>query len=572
MRFHKPWRRAWSGIACVLTLCVVSCIKKPPLQRSREYLTISTEQHAAWVRNFNPLLPVNTARWSATGAIYEPLFIYNRQAGAFVPWLGLEYRYEDASHSSLIVKLRPGIQWSDGKPLSPHDVAFTFNLIKRFPAADLNGIGTFIERTEVVSADAVRFVYKKSYAPGFSYIAHQPIIPEHIWAQIKDPIGFANENPIGTGPFTEVSLFQPQVYQLDRNPYYWQPGKPAVKGLRFPAYPSNEQVMLALLKGQLDIAANFIPAIDRIFVAKDPEHNKYWFPLIGSMVFLYFNTTEAPFQDAAVRKALSQAIDREKIVKIAMFNYSTPGHPSGLSDGFAKWRLPGEQPEGYWTGFDPAAAERTLDSLGFKKDAKGIRRLPSGEKWTFDVNVVSGWSDWVRAAMIIVKSFNAIGVDAKMKTMDFAAWFEKTQRGEFTASIGWSLDTTDPFLYYRWLMSKETVLPIGQMSAGNWHRYSDPKADQLLAELSQTFDEAKQKELVGALQKVFMASAPALPLFPNPAWGEAYTGVFEGFPTREDPYAVLSPNYIPEILQVLTRVKPTQAVSMKDARSEAQGG
>ncbi len=542
-----------------------------PIDQS-PYLTVCSEMQASWVRNFNPFLPVNTSRWSATAAIYEPLFIYNRLTGEFVPWLGLEQRYEDDRHLALLVKIRSGVLWSDGKVFTPKDVAFTFNLLKKFPATDLYGIGTFLDHVEVASPDTVRFVYKKPYAPGFSYLAHQPIVPEHIWSLVKDPVAFANENPVGTGPFTQVSLFQPQVYQMDRNPNYWQPGKPAVKGLRFPAFPSNEQVMLALLKGQLDLAGNFVPAIDRIYVAKDPEHNKYWHPLIGSMVNLYLNTTEAPFNDAAVRKALSQAIDREKIVKIAMFNHSVPGHPTGLSDSFAKWRLQGDLPEGAWAHYDPQAAEKALDALGFKKGPDGKRRLPSGEKWTFDVNVVSGWSDWVRAAMIIVKSFHALGIDAKMKTMDFAAWYDKIQRGEFNSSIAWSLDTTDPFLYYRWLMSKETVLPVGQMSANNWHRFSDPEADRLLTDLGQTFDEERQKVLVQDLQRVFMDRAPVIPLFPNPSWGEAHTARFVGFPSKDNPYAALTPNYIPEVLQVLTTIEPRVKVAQKSQQPVERGG
>lgn len=536
------------------------------------YLTVCSEMQASWVRNFNPFLPVNTSRWTATAAIYEPLFIYNRITGEFVPWLGLEQRYEDNRHLALLVKIRSGVLWSDGTAFTPKDVAYTFNSLKKFPATDLYGIGTFLDRVEVASSDTVRFVFKKPYSPGFSYLAHQPIVPEHIWSKVEDPVAFANENPVGTGPFTQVSLFQPQVYQLDKNPTYWQPGKPAVKGLRFPAFPSNEQVMLALLKGQLDLAGNFVPAIDRIYVAKDPEHKSYWHPLIGSMVNLYLNTTEVPFNDVAVRKALSQAIDRQKIVKIAMLNHSVPGHPTGLSDSFAQWRLPADSPEGAWALYDPKAAAERLDALGFQKGADGKRRLPSGEKWTFDINVVSGWSDWVRAAMIIVKSFHALGIDAKMKTLDFAAFYDKIQRGEFSASIAWSLDTTDPFLYYRWLMSKETVLPVGQMSANNWHRFSDLEADRLLAELGQTFDKKEQLVLVQALQRIFMNRAPVIPLFPNPAWGEAYTGKFIGFPSQKNPYAALTPNYIPEVLQVLTTVEPRVKMAQKIEQREQPGG
>ena len=113
---------------------------------------------------------------------------------------------------------------------------------------------------------------------------------------------------------------------------------------------------------------------------------------------------------------------------------------------------------------------------------------------------------------------------------------------------------------------------MGQMSASNWHRFADSEADRLLAELGQTFDEERQKVLVQDLQRVFMNRAPVIPLFPNPAWGEAYTGKFVGFPSKDNPYAVLTPNYIPEVLQVLTTVEPRVKVAQKSQQPEQRGG
>ena len=119
---------------------------------------------------------------------------------------------------------------------------------------------------------------------------------------------FTDPNPIGTGPFTEITLFTNQVWELGKNPNYWQKGKPKIEKLRFPAFLSNEQATLALIKGEVDWSGNFIPAIDRIFVSKDPAHNSYWFPKSGGSIFLYLNTTKAPFDNIDFRKAVSMAI------------------------------------------------------------------------------------------------------------------------------------------------------------------------------------------------------------------------------------------------------------------------
>lgn len=559
-----PWdsARGCGAIWFCLLLLMISCQPGKKVSPPREHMVLSTEQSASWIRNFNPLSAAAGARWATIAAIYEPLMIYNRMEGRLVPWLALAADFEDPAHRQLKVTLRPGVQWSDGQAFTAKDVAFTFHLLKKFSALDNNGLWGFLESIEVIGDTQLRFHFQKTFAPGLLFILQQPLVAEHSWKDVKDPVSFANETPVATGPYTEVTIFENQVYELGRNPYYWQKDKATVKALRFPAFASNEQVMLNLLQGNIDLAANFVPAVDRVYVKKDPEHNRYWFPLVGSMVFLYLNTTQAPYDQAEVRRAISMAIDRKKIVKVAMFNYSEPGHASGMTQAFARWRLPADQPGSDWVTFQPEKAEAALDQLGLKKDKKGVRRLPNGEVWSLDINVVSGWSDWVRAAQIISKNLRSIGIDARLRTYDFGAWFSQLQRGEFQGAIAWSTDTVEPYEFYRWLMSEKTKLPIGTPAASNWHRFGDSESEAHLEKLAATFDETEKRRLVEALQVHFMQNAPAIPLFPNPAWGTAHTRHFENFPSPENPYAVLSPNYRPEILQVLTEIKPAARTTM----------
>jgi peptide/nickel transport system substrate-binding protein len=85
------------------------------------------------------------------------------------------------------------------------------------------------------------------------------------------------------------------------------------------AYPSNDQANLALVEGEIDWAGNFVPAIERTFVARDRAHHGYWYPPTGSTVFVYPNTQRAPLDDVRVRKALSLAIDRRRVVDIGLY-------------------------------------------------------------------------------------------------------------------------------------------------------------------------------------------------------------------------------------------------------------
>jgi peptide/nickel transport system substrate-binding protein len=419
-------------------------------------------------------------------------------------------------------------------------------------------VWSFLDRVEAVSDSIVDFRFQRVFIPGADEVGAQQIVPQHTWKDVKDPITFANENPVATGPFTEIRTFQNQVYEVGRNPNYWQKGKPMIDALRFPAYPSNDRANMAMVFDEADWAGNFVPAIDRVYVSRAPKSHGYWFPPVGSMVFLYANTKRAPFDDARVRKALSMAIDRDLMLDVALFHYSRAADATALSDSYSPWRDSTAIREGDWVHHDLARASAMLDSAGYKKGPDGKRLLKNGTPWKYDVLVVSGWSDWVRAAQVIVRGLRELGIDANVRTFDFSAWFQRVQEGDFDLSLGWSFDGPTPYTFYRWLMSSSTVKPKGQASMGNWQRYGSDAADRALTAFERSSDPAEQKRLVSEMQHVFVEQAPAIPLYPGPSWAEYNKGRFDGFPSAKDPYADASPNKYDrgEVLLVLTNLRP----------------
>lgn len=540
-------------VALVATLGTMACrgegYEPPP-----GVLSVSVEQTSAWVRNFNPLAP-GQPRWPTQAGVYEPMMIYNTLTSEWVPWLATGYAWS-ADGRSLTMTIRDGVRWSDGEPFDADDVRFTFELLRTYPVLDQRSVWSFLAGVRVVDdGRAVQFDFERVYVPGLGDVAQQAIVAEHVWSQVDDPMTFTNPEPVGTGPFTEVVRFQNQVYELGRNPHYWQPGRPQVERLRFLAYPSNDQANMALVEGAVDWAGNFVPAVERTWRARDPEHNHFWFPLLGSTVFLYANTTRPPFDDANVRRALSLAINRERVVEIAMYGYTEPAHPSGLNDAYGSWRheVPAADD---WVRYDPDEARRLLDEAGWRPGPDGVRVGPSGERMTYRIDVVSGWTDWVRAGQVIARDLEAIGVDATLHPSEFGAWFADLQRGQFDLAISWSQDGATPYGLFKWLMSPRSVAPIGEASAANWHRFGDPQLEPLLEAFETTVDEAEQRALAAQMQDRFVATAPAIPLFANPMWAEYSTARFEGFPTPDDPYAKPSPNAVPECLLVMTRLRP----------------
>ena len=264
------------------------------------------------------------------------------------------------------------------------------------------------------------------------------------------------------------------------------------------------------------------------------------------------NGTRAPLDRVEVRRALSLAIDRELVVEVAMYGYVSPAHPTGLPDGLADWRI---APEDHAVRYDPAEAERILDDAGFRRGADGWRVDAEGRPLRVEITAPAGWSDWVRAAQVIAKNLQSVGVDARLRTFDFSAWFEKMLRGDFDLARGWTEEGPTPYTLYRGMMSAREVKPVGEAASRNWHRVGMDRVDALLAEMEGTADPQIQRRAAAELQRIFTREMPAIPLFPSPSWGEYSTRRFVGWPTADNPYARLSPNHPPESLLVLTRLE-----------------
>jgi peptide/nickel transport system substrate-binding protein len=549
--------RSAARLAAVLSGLTIAACARERSPAPKGVLVISQEQQASWVRNFNPLTTATAARWPTLAGIYEPLFVFNSVRAEYVPWLAVANEWRE-QNLVLRVTTRDSVLWSDGQPFTARDVAFTFDLLRRHRALDRRGDWGFLSDVRAVDEHTVDFRFQRVFIPGFDELAAQQIVPEHIWSRIADPVAFPNENPVATGPFTEVRVFQNQVYELGRNPRYWQPGRPRLQALRFPAYPSNDRANMALVFDEVDWAGNFVPAIERVFVRRQPQNHRYWFPLTGSTIFLYANTTHAPFDNVRVRKALSLGIDRDLLVDVALYHYSLPADATGLSDAYTAWRNPEISARSDWAHHDVARANALLDESGYHRGADGIRRLPDGTPWRYEILTVSGWSDWVRASQVIARGLSALGIQASVRTYDFSAWFQRVQEGNFDLSLGWSFEGPTPYSFYRWLMASATVSPVGVSSMGNWHRYGSHSADQALVAFEREPDPKAQRRLSDELQRIFVEEAPAIPLYPNPSWAEYNISRIEGFPSQEHPYADPSPNKFDrgECLLVLTSLTP----------------
>jgi ABC-type dipeptide transport system, periplasmic component len=523
-----------------------------------KFLTINFEQVSTWVRNFNPFSA--SALGSTSTAIYEPMMIYNKATGKLVPWLATDYKWSD-DNKTLTFTIRKNVKWSDGQAFTAKDVLYTFDLIKTNTA--LTGTSSSIMQEYIDSVAApddytVVFKFNTVYTPALYDMANQIIVPEHIWKDVKDPLTFTNDNPVATGPFTQVTKFENQIYVLERNPYYWQPGKPAFQGIRYPAYADNDAANLALVNGEIDWAGNFVPDIDKTYVSKSPDNYHYYF-VGGDGVSLMINTTLKPFDNPDVRKAISMGINRALVVQTAEYNYIPAADATGLGDTYSPWKDPAAIAAGTWVKYDVDKANAMLDAAGLKRGSDGVRLDQDGKPMKYQLIVPSGWTDWISAAQIICQNMVDLGITLNLQTPEETSWTDTVTKGQFEWTLAYASGGPTPYNFYRGQMSKLTIRPVGENANDNWGRFDDPVVDTLLEQFAQTSDLSAQKEIMNKVEAQFGIDAPVLPLFPGPDWYEYSTKHFTGFPTKENPYAPGVPYaYAPynATLIVLTTITP----------------
>lgn len=502
-------------------------------------LTANIEPATTWVRNFNPFNQTS-ARQSTLDFIYEPLVVFNRFDGNKPVFrLAESFKLSD-DLKSIEFKLRPNLKWSDGKPLTATDVKFTYDYLKKFPALDFVSIWTFITGVEAVDAETVRFTLANPSSLAAEQLAQLPIVPEHVWKDIAEPVTYANEAPVGSGPLTEIPRFTGQTYDQCRNPHYWDAATLKVDCVRFPQLADNNQILTATASGTLDWGVSFIPDIENVYVAKDPEHFHFWYSPSSMVAFLFNQETanennRKAFNDVKFRRAASMALDRGTMVDVAGYGYPTLNEdPAGMGELYKSWADQSVAADfGKYGKYDADAAKALLDEAGYAdKDGDGFRDNPDGSKISFSIIVPSSWTDWIDTVTIAVEGLQAVGLDAKIETPEEAVWTGNLINGTFDAAINSLPASASPYYPYKRAFSASDKGKTRFTS----QRWFNPDVEALLTEFTQTADPAKQKEAMNKAQRIVAENMPMIPVFNNPNWYQYNTKRFKGWATAENPF------------------------------------
>lgn len=554
-------RRLFAGTAFLALSTAAGLTVQPTPASAEAVLSMHIEEQTSWVQNFNPL-DLGGRRQSTMDFIYEPLVIFNDYDGGKPIWrLATAYKFSD-DLKSITYTLRDGVKWSDGKPLTSADMKFTLEMMLKNPAVDTVGVGETVASVEAPSPTEVKINLKAVDTHFPETLADFPVVPEHIWKDVKDPLAFKNEKPVGSGPMTEVRRFTPQVYEQCRNPNYWDAANLKVDCLKLPQISGNDQMLALLPEGKMDWIGSFIPQIDKTYVALDEKNNGYWQPPAETVAFqMNFKTKNAgnaeAFADINFRHAFSLAMDRASMVDIAGFGYPVVNlHASGLPPRFESWRNKAAEGDlDVWMAYDVDKANKVLDDAGYKKGADGFRTTPKGQPIAFSIAVPNGWTDWIDAVQIGVEGLRKIGVNASVATPEYEQWQKQILDGTLDAVMNSRADGPTPFRGYYQSLST----PFAGRITSAPSRYSNPELDKAFDAYRKATTDEERHKLFDQVQLIVAKEFPVVPVFNGPTWFQYSTKRFTGWVTKDEP--VMNPedhdNNRLRLVHLL-RLKPVQ--------------
>jgi peptide/nickel transport system substrate-binding protein len=506
--------------------------------------------------NHNPLLTSSAgASLGYRYMIYEPLVMTSQTAPdrEGKPWLATKWEWSE-NYRKLVLTIRDGVTWSDGKPMTAKDVAFTFELLKKTKALNINAIPWGEVTTE---GSTVTLTFANSQFVNQTKILNQLVVPEHQWSTMADPATDPVKQPVGTGPYTMKS-FTPQTITLSARDGYWQEA-PQVKELRYTSYNDNNAQTTALANGSVEWSFVFIPNYQAVYTSKDPANHKLWFPPTLAIHGLFLNTELKPFDNPALRRAMSMVINREDIFQQGEAGYFYPkvdnvtGIPTPAGDTFIADKYKGKT-----ITVDVEGAKKELTGAGFRYDGDKLLD-PTGKPVAITLSNPSGWSDYITDLEIIKDNLSTIGIAATVDKANQDAWTTSMDTGQFQASLHWTNSGATPYDIYQSVMDGALYKPVGTPGVnGNYGRFKNDEATKALETYANADGDAARKTAMDTLQDVMVEQMPVIPLMAANAGAEYNTKNWVGWPSAEDPYADAQPTLV-NALDIVLHLKPAGA-------------
>ena len=463
------------------------------------------------IDSLNPFVAFQTDAYTTFEYIYPTLVQYNTKV-QLAPEFATSWQMSGGGKVWTFHTVA-GAKWSDGKPLTAADAAWTFSTILKFQnTATANSAGYVAHMVSATAPDANTLVltYKQPVANVLSQIQQVQILPEHIWAKYaagngKGLTSFANNAPIVSGgPFILKKYTPKQAALFERNPTYFGP-KPHIQGLALEFYSNDDAMVTALKTNQLDgleiIPTTSVAALKKAgFAVSETPGDE----------FDDFIINDNPAQEAShrelmnplLRQAFDYAINRTQIVSTSLLGYGKPGSTI-IPPVTGAWSDSAIKP----VPFDLAKANQLLDQAGYKMGANGLR-IANGHPMKYTVIMPSDITDTygARSFAIIQAAFKQIGVQLTPTDLDNSAAYSAITANNYKnfeiSMWDWYPETDPDFML--------SVLTCGSWNVWNDTGYCSKAYDNLYSQQSAAVTTAQRVQIVDQMQEMINKASPYL--------------------------------------------------------------
>ncbi|MET0136709.1 MAG: ABC transporter substrate-binding protein, partial [Kibdelosporangium sp.] len=388
-------------------------------------------------------------------------------------------------------EIRSGLTWSDGKPLTAKDVAFTLNATKRDkPAGTIYGqLANFASAT-AVSDTRVEIKLTQpdaSVIPEIGFWGN--VVPQHVFEPAGSVAKFANDGSAGgwvsAGPYVLKSVQRGQSYTLERVENYplVPGGKPKPSKIVYRVYPDVNTEILALKNGDVDVIANALPPAQVKELQGTQGIKVAEVPGLG-YAHMTYNMRQPDLAKKDVRLALAHAVDYEAIRKVVLQGQAVSTGSSQLmpvlKDFYDKSITEYE--------FDPDQSRRLLTQAGYQADGSGKFPLKFRMIYSLQDPVTAQWATLVRDGAA------KAGVTVELQGIERNTYLAMTNKGDFDIYAGNFAIMDDP----------ATNMSLAYLPGGaiNYTYMDDPALNTLINRARVTFEQDKQIPIMREAAKI----------------------------------------------------------------------
>jgi peptide/nickel transport system substrate-binding protein len=445
-------------------------------------------------RRLNPIIANDSASGTINDQVFSGLVKYDKD----IKLIGdLAERWDVSPDGRTITfHLRKGVQWHDGAPFTADDCLFTYQRLMDPKVATPYGSSYMdVAKAEAVNEHTFRVTYKQPFSPALESWS-MGVIPKHLLEGKDINTDPFNRHPIGTGPYRLKEWIAGQKLVLESNERYFE-GRPNIDQYLYRIIPDSSTMFQELLSGGVDMMGlNPLQFLRKSETRRIREnYRKFRYPA-NAFTYMGYNLKSPLFADKKVRQALAYAIDRQSIIDGVLMGI---GRPCTGPFSYVSWAYnPKVQPYPY----DPKRAMRMLEEAGWK-DVNGDGILEKdGRPFHFTILTNQGNGERIRASEIIQQNFKKVGIDAKIRVMEWQAFLEQIDKRSFDAIIlGWSM-SRDPDLYDIWHSSKTGK---GEY---NFIGYNNPEVDRLLVQGRRVFSVEERKKIYYRIHEILADEQP----------------------------------------------------------------